>query len=191
MKMKNTSKILLYAAIVIVLSCAVAALVMHNKSKSDDVEDCFTAYDDIISFIVQGYSNHWEESFPEDLGLSAVYQFCSPCGGFCKIDIDGNGADELLLGDEFEDGTYLIYDIYTYDKTTGDVTHLFKGGERDWCVFNGEGIACETGSNSAFDSYTGYYKIDGDKWVQVDGAVQEDLKIIHFTRFTDFLNTEN
>jgi len=101
-----------------------------TKSKKDDSE-YFCGYDDRISYIVEGYQMHWEGFSPENLELSYIYRYESPYGGFVKYDLDGDGTEELLMGDQFENGNYQIYDIFTFDKTTGDIIHLFCGGERN------------------------------------------------------------
>ena len=39
------------------------------------------------------------------INLSPVYAYSFPYAGFTKKDIDSDGFDELLIGDQFEDGS--------------------------------------------------------------------------------------
>ena len=168
---------------VFLFSAAVFAAACSNAVNQDD----FTGYDDIISYVVEGYQSGWEGMTPEEMALSNVYCYCSPYGGFAKKDIDGDGVEELMLGDCPEAVTYQIYDIMKYDMKTGNVEHLFKGGERDWCVINTDGILIEKGSSSAFDSFTKYYEIDGLRMKEInDKTASEDLMQIDFEKFADY-----
>ena len=142
-----------------------------------------TEYDDIIASVKKGLEDGRQTNTPEDLGVCYIYQYKSPSMGFAKKDIDNDGTEELLLGDSIEDG-YEIYDIFTYDTETGKVNHIFCGGERDRCVFNGSGVIIRSGSNSASDSFTKYYMIQAGEIVELkEAAVQEDLQIIELEPF--------
>lgn len=139
-------------------------------------------YSDIVSFIVVGYQIHWEEGGPEVLDLSSVYSYCSPYAGFAMKDINGDGIKELMIGDQFEDGSYALYDIYTINPKDASLIHLAKGGERDRFVINGSGIIVETGSNSADDSFTRGFTISGGELVPVD-AWDDDLMALELEKF--------
>lgn len=169
------------AAVALALLCSGA-----RDAQPQAPDTAFAGYGDILTFVSQGFKSHWEESDPADQGLSPVYRYCSPAGGYCLIDLSGDGVQELLLGDFFEEtGDYQVYDIFTQDLVTGEVIHLFCGGERDWCQFNGDLVACETGSNSADDSFQRYYRLVGTRMeVLTDVIVHQDLLIPHFTPFS-------
>jgi hypothetical protein len=142
-----------------------------------------TEYDEIIASVKKGLGDGWQSKTPEDLGVSYIYQYKSPSMGYAKKDINEDGIYELILGDSMSDN-YAIYDIFTYDTVAGKVKHIFCGGERDRCVFNGSGVICRSGSNSASDSFTKYYKIeDGELMELKDTGVQEDLLIIDLEPF--------
>ena len=159
----------------------------HVHKVEAEIASEFTGYDDIISFVVEGYDCGWDGVSPEDMSLSQVYNYCSPCSGFAKMDINGDGTDELLMGDVYEDGSYQLYDICTCDRRTGDVVRLFSGGERDWCAISAKGIVSEHGSSSASDSFDKYYQIRGLKMKEIrDKAVEDDLMQVSFTRFADY-----
>jgi len=159
----------------------------HTKPEVDYTE-YFTGYDDRISFIVEGYQMHWDGFSPENLELSYIYKYESPYGGFVKYDLDGDGTEELLLGDQFEDGAYQIYDIFTFDKTTGDIIHLFCGGERNWCTINGSGVIIETGSNGSEDSFTKYYVIKNLKLKKLGRKepITKDLFVPDMDKFINY-----
>lgn len=142
-----------------------------------------TEYDKIIASVKKGIEEGWQAQTPEDLGVSYIYQYKSPSMGFTKKDINDDGIQELLMGDSMED-SYAIYDIFTYDTEAGKAKHVFCGGERDRCIFNGSGVIFRSGSNSASDSFTKYYKIEDGELIELkDAAVQEDLQIVNLEPF--------
>lgn len=149
------------------------------------------AYAEIISFIQKGFDCHWEGMNPDDKELSAVLNYESPWAGYAQKDINGDGINELLIGEGFEeDGSdYMIYDIFTFDKADNSLKHLLRGGERDWCTVNGAGIICEHGSNSAFESFTKLLKIEDAALIEVDNA-NEDLMNIKFEKFAGLFDEE-
>jgi len=153
-----------------------------------DYTEHFTGYDDRISFIVEGYRMHWDGFSPENLELSYIYRYESPTCGFVKHDLDGDGTKELLMGDQFENGDYQVYDIFTFDRTTGKIIHLFCGGERNWCTFNGSGIIIETGSNSADDSFTTCYVLKNLKLKKLGKSrpVTHNPLILHMDKFINY-----
>ena len=142
-------------------------------------------YADIVSFIVQGYQNHWDGISPEEMGLSPVYSYRSPYAGFTKKDIDGDGFDELLIGDQFENGSYTLYDIYCFNKKDASLIHLASGGERDSFIITGNGTIVENGSNSAEDSFTRGYRIKNDKLVEESRGWDKSLMMIELEKFSE------
>ena len=184
---KSTGFLILF--LLIALSCTVAGIIIHygKHSSSGDGEDyCAIAYSDIISFVVQGYQCHWEGMSPDEMSLSDVYGYESECGAFAQQDINGDGIPELLLGDDFGDGGYRLYDIFTFDAEALTPVHLLSGGERDSFVVNSGGTIIETGSNSAFDSFTRYYRIKGAALEETDSA-EEDLMAPDFDQFMRYI----
>ena len=142
-------------------------------------------YADIVSFIVQGYQCHWDGMDPEEMGLSPVYSYCSEFCGFTMKDIDGDGFDELLIGDQFEDGSYDLYDIYCFNRKDASLIHLASGGERDRFVVTGDGTIVETGSNSADDSFTRGYRIKNGKLVETSHGWEDSLMDLDMERFSE------
>lgn len=157
------------------------SLVCSCKSEEDWSDLCETAYSDVISTLVVGFSTHWGEFLPDEVGLSDVYGYESPCLSFAQQDINGDHIPELLIGDDFSEGDYHLYDIYTFDTKSGGIVHLLCGGERDSFVVTGDGVIVEDASNSAFDSKTNYYVIEGTELRQVEGS-EEALLMPEFDR---------
>ena len=138
----------------------------RNASEENMIENGQIGYADVVSFLVQGFQCGWEGMSPEDQGLSYVYSYNSDFAGHAMKDINGDGIPELLIGDRFEDGTTVIYDIYTIHPRTASLIHLASGGERDRFTINESGTIIEEGSNSASDSFTKVYRIMKGKLVE-------------------------
>ena len=172
------------------LLCTVVAILLHKGSgcapADEDTDACGIAYSDIVSFIVQGYKSHWDGISPDEMGLSYVYGYESELCGFCQQDIDGDGVPELLIGDDFVEGDYALYDIFTFDVMSGNPVHLFSGGERDSFVINGRGVIIETGSNSAEDSFTRFYEVKDSALNEIDCAA-DDLMTLEFDHFLRYV----
>lgn len=170
--MKTTSNKTVHVLLaVIAAAVALGAFVMfRHRHKVDYMEFFGIGYSDMISFVVQGYQCHWQNMSPESMDLSPVYAYESEFGAFIEYDIDGDGVGELLMGEQAEDGSYQIYDIFTFNRRNGETIQLFSGGERDWCTLGGNGIIIENGSNSAFESFTKYWKLKNRKLKVADAA---------------------
>lgn len=142
-----------------------------------------SAYNEIVLFLERGFKDSWQESTPEDMGLSQVYCYCSPSMGSARIDINRDGVIELVIGETYDNG-HTIYDIFTYDAETGSVQHLASGGERDRYCIDNDGTIFREGSNSAFDSFTKSYRIEGCSLVETKTAqIEGNLMDIEFTPF--------
>lgn len=149
-------------------------------------------YSDIISYIVEGYQDHWDEGTPEDLGLSDVYGYCSPEMGFSKKDIDGDGIDELVIGENIDDGPTTVYDIYSINMKDGSLFHPVRGGERDRFYILSDGTVIEEGSNSAFDSFSRAFYVKDGELKEVNRAYSpKDFTRIELDRFIVYAQSAN
>ena len=176
---KNKSVILL-SGVLLLLSCGC----QPKLSKEEVIDYGEIGFSDIVSYIVVGYQSHWEDMDPDEMKLSSVYRYCSPYCGFCQKDINGDDIPELLLGDRFEDGSTVLYDIYTIHPKTASLIHLASGGERDRFTVNESGTIIEEGSNSASDSFTKAYRIKKGKLVEMKAVTLEDCPMdIDITTF--------
>ena len=169
---------LLGASILVLTACG------PHMTKEEVIDYGEIGFSDIISYIVVGYQTNWEDMDPKEMNLSPVYTYSSKYAGFTKTDIDGDGFDELLIGDQFEDGSYALYDIYCFNKKNASLIHLASGGERDRFVITGNGTIVETGSNSADDSFSKGFIVKNDKLVEVNGW-EESLMEVHLEKFSD------
>lgn len=156
-----------------------------HLTKEQVIEYGEIGYSDIVSYIVVGYQTNWEDMDPKEMNLSPVYTYSSRYAGFTKKDIDSDGYDELLIGDQFEDGSYALYDIYCFNKKDASLIHLASGGERDTFIITGTGVIVETGSNSADDSFTKGYRIRKDKLEEVTSGWDRSLMPVQLERFSD------
>ena len=183
--MINRNDNMFMSKFLIVLVSAIAFTGCGNRLTKEQIADYGEiGYSDIVSFIVVGYQTRWEEMSPEEMNLSPVYTYCSQYAGYEKKDIDGDGYDELLIGDLFEDGSYALYDIYCINKKDASLIHLASGGERDRFVITRNGTIVETGSNSADDSFIKGYRIKKDKLVEVN-TWEESLMTVELEKFSD------
>ena len=170
---------LLGASILMLTACG------PHMTKEEVIDYGEIGYSDIISYIVVGYQTNWEDMDPKEMNLSPVYTYSSKYAGFTKKDIDSDGFDELLIGDQFEDGSYALYDIYCFNKKNASLIHLASGGERDTFNVTLSGVIVETGSNSAEDSFTKGYRIHKDKLEEISGGWDRSLMPVQFERFSD------
>lgn len=185
--MKRTSSVFFALALLALTACGCGA-----KGGSRIAEDPETGYGDIVSFIVQGFQCRWDGISPEDKDLSPVYTYLSPYAGHAEQDIDGDGIRELLIGDQFEDGTVTLYDIFTVDPRDGSLIHLAKGGERDTFMINGNGVIVESGSNSASDSFRKGYVIRNGRLSEVRGeSLEGDALAIGLERFSKLAKAQS
>lgn len=74
--------------------------------------------------------------------------------GYALADIDGNGTDELLLGQD-----NMIYEMYTLSGN--QIQKVISGGERDRYYLCENGMIENEGSNGAANSINGYYSYSG------------------------------
>jgi hypothetical protein len=75
----------------------------------------YSAYEDLLAKIQQGYATKWANFGPDDLDLSAVFKEPDYFRlGWLQMDVNHDGVDELLFGVNSEDSSAApIYDIFT------------------------------------------------------------------------------
>ncbi len=100
----------------------------------------------------------------EDNGISTVFGMKpgDTLVGYALKDIDGDGSDELLLGQngtpDFDGWDGLIYNIYTLKDD--ELYVLANGGERDTYFITEDGTVGNVASGGATDSAYNYYKLE-------------------------------
>lgn len=94
--------------------------------------------------------------------------------GYTMIDLDGDGVDELLLGenDPHPDGEYngIIYDLYAC--TGENVKHLFSGGPRNHLVLTNSNEFINEWSSSSDDNGTIFYKYEDGNLQEVESLIE-------------------
>ena len=139
------------------------------------------AYDPILSAMVRGYQTRWADV--DDAAVNPVYRMNLRTGGYALLDIDQDGVEELLIGDDFGGGLYAIYDIYTFDSDRHQLLHLLSGGERDRYHLTASGLLAETGSSSATDSFVKYWRLFGTQVTEADAPAEADSALIALRPF--------
>ncbi|SCX11449.1 hypothetical protein SAMN02910339_01639 [Lachnospiraceae bacterium YSD2013] len=99
--------------------------------------------------------------------------------GFLIEDIDGDGVDELLLGenDPHPEKEYdgIIYDLYTYED--GYIKHLFSGWPRNaYHLTDGNEFVCEW-ATSADEFGKKYYKYSEGELIELDEPAPEQTYV--------------
>ncbi len=86
--------------------------------------------------------------------------------GYCFIDIDGDGTDEMIfanVGNDIYSHGSEIYDLFTIKN--GTLVHLASGYYRAKYHLCSDGEIVFNGSNSAFDAQTVYYSLKNGELV--------------------------
>lgn len=93
--------------------------------------------DDVERYMSEGLTNNWEDLEPADLGLSSYYKKCSPTLGYARRDLDGDGREDFVIGENVGENASVIYDIFTTDSD-GNFIHLASGKENDvYYIYDG------------------------------------------------------
>ena len=101
-----------------------------SSSSSEEKKVDTSAYDDIISKYQTAVANNQTDASLNSLVVTYANSQTSPASTvYTYRDLDGNGVDELILafkpGNLFKD--YMITDIYTISKDSGQVIRLTEG----------------------------------------------------------------
>lgn len=139
------------------------------STESDDDKDVlqnsvitdYPEYDEIIRQYYMGMASNW--SMNEFREKNLCYLAGSEMGGaedlgYCLMDINEDGIDELMIGTAGEHAyTGMFFDLYTI--VDGQRVLVISSGERDrYYVCEDRTIANE-GSGGALSSFSGYYNL--------------------------------
>ena len=155
------------------------------------------AYKSILDQYHTALSENWDFETLTNNNLNYMCAFYNGTGlqdiGYAFYDIDGDGADELLIGlvsQENRGGD--VFDIYTL--TDGKPVLLAQSGERDMYTLCQNGMISEAASNSAANSFSIFYeyktgttKLSLVEAVVVDGNLNPDNPYFYTT--TDVADT--
>ena len=143
----------------------------------------FASYDELIAVISKGLRNGFSEEEQFAMDISTCFFMNSSdfeILGYIKRDLDGDGVDELILGENAADGSgpqdgwdSIIYDLFTMKD--GKLVHVFDGWERNRFYMCEDGTIANEGSSGAAYSSWAYYKYRDGK-IEIIESVFTDLK---------------
>ncbi|MDO4340426.1 MAG: lysozyme inhibitor LprI family protein [Eubacteriales bacterium] len=121
-------------------------------------------YDAIIRKYIEGINCQWDMNQFAENGLNYLTGYTSSLDemGYCLLDLDQNGVDELLIGCvNDEDYVGMFYDLYTFAGK--EPVLLASSSERDRYYLCEDYTIANEGSGSAQTSAFGYYLLDGSE----------------------------
>lgn len=90
--------------------------------------------------------------------------------GYILRDLDGNGVEELIFGENGEGGwDGIVYDLYTI--VDGEVVHIFDGWERNRYYLCENGCIARESDGSAFEFTFAYYAYSGAKLALIEAVI--------------------
>ncbi len=145
-----------------------------------EVQDMWLDYD----YYPDGYPDKMEYHFCKEFYMMRGYQ--PECLGYLLRDLDGNGVEELIFGENGNDAwNGVVYDLYTI--VDGNVVHVFSGGSRCRYLFCENGCIANEGSSSAFESEYAYYTYRGTELTLVEAVIFYFGKIFYSTEYPYYL----
>lgn len=141
-----------------------------------EVQDMWLDYD----YYPDGYPDKMEYHFCEEFYMMRGYK--PERMGYMLRDLDGNGVEELIFG---ENGSGVVYDLYTI--VDGNVIHVFSGGSRCRYLLCENGCIANEGSSSAFESEYAYYTYRGTELTLVEAVIFDFGKIFYSTEYPYYL----
>lgn len=90
--------------------------------------------------------------------------------GYILRDIDGNGVEELIFGENGENGwDGIVYDLYTI--VDGQVVHIFDGWERNRYYLCENGCIANEAAYSGFEFSYAYYEYSGTELALIEAVI--------------------
>lgn len=180
------NKPVLWVVVVGFTACVVVAICLLAYSKGDEWKGIDTSLTDIkpeyIALISEAkdvlehpeiYNDYMGERHFSDvfyIHYDPLFQIL----GYLLQDIDGDGSDELIFGenDVNPEGSWngVVYDMYTISD--GQVVHVLNGWERNRYYLSENGVIINEFSNSANESGCYYYKFVGQDLELIEGYVE-------------------
>ena len=125
----------------------------------------YKQYDDLIERMVNIYNSNEEDRWSkfEELEMSYLWGYDGTFnnGGFRLIDLDGDGIEEMLIG-ENNLGADVIYGIYAIQD--GELVRLCTGWDRNRYYLCEGNIIWNEGSSGAAHSSDAYYTYENGQW---------------------------
>ncbi|MBD5459609.1 MAG: hypothetical protein HDR26_01515 [Lachnospiraceae bacterium] len=154
-------------------------ILLTTAGCGEGAEEAYHYYEELIAAAKECITrNDGEESEDYDFS-SMIYMYGNQSRmGYLIEDIDDNGTDELIFGensvdpDSSWDGA--IYDIYTVSD--GKLVHVLDGWERNRYYFCENGmIANEGAGGAAYFTYT-YFTFEGTELHLVEAVIYDEQK---------------
>ncbi len=136
----------------------------------------YPQYDNLIKKMSEIYHRDEESLWDilENNNICYIWEIPSVFenGGFYLVDLDGDGIEELLLGENGSgEWAGTIYEIYTIQDEK--LVKLCEGGERDRYYLANDNVILNEGSSGAGSSYFGYSTVKNGKLILGMGIAHE------------------
>ena len=116
-----------------------------------------------------------EVEMPEEYDFSvAIHMFPGDTLGYFIEDIDGDGTEELVIGDTWGEDHTLIYNIYT--MSGAKLVRVADGWERNRYYLCENGMIANEGSGGAANSSYAYFTFDGTELHLVESIIYDGFK---------------
>ena len=135
----------------------------------------YPQYKEIVQKYYEGASAGWDISQFQENDLCYLAGYYSDINklGYCLLDIDNDGTDELFIGTTEDEGYEgMFFDMYTL--TDGKAELVTTSGERDRYYLCEDNTIANEGSSSAFLSVNYYYDYKSGKLNLQDGIVYDE-----------------
>lgn len=144
-------------------STSAAAVTTAPTAAPTEEADPYGCYYDLIDTIRFGLQNGFTDEQRETLDVTPCVFYTSSSYetlGYLLADLDGDGTDELLIGENGpEDWDSIIYDVFTLKD--GSLLHTVSGWERNRYYLCGDGILANEGSGGAALTTHAYFRYSG------------------------------
>lgn len=134
----------------------------------------YPQYNEIVQKYYEGASAGWNISQFQENNLCYLAGYYSDTNklGYCLLDVDSDGTDELFIGTTEDEGYEgMFFDMYTL--TDGKAELVTTSGERDRYYLCEDNTIANEGSSSAFLSVNYYYDYKSGKLNLQDGIVND------------------
>lgn len=134
----------------------------------------YPQYNEIVRKYYEGALAGWDISQFQENDLCYLAGYYSDINklGYCLLDVDNDGTDELFIGTTEDEGYEgMFFDMYTL--TDGKTELVTTSGERDRYYLCEDNTIANEGSSSAFLSVNYYYDYKSGKLSLQDGIVND------------------
>lgn len=129
------------------------------ESAVEPVQNEDALYDAVLDKYRKALTEEWNVQDYEWEGMSYLTAI-TPADqvGFCRMDLDGDGREELIVGTGGE-----IFDLYTLNETGDTLISLCSASERDTYTYCEGNFIRNVGSSGADNSVDIYYAVKNGK----------------------------